>query len=202
MMASSAQGNPTSRSSSSPSLAAPLSKIQRSSSIRALKGTCGVRLTSTKGKGSMKLPSDNSSALQLQPTPQRWRNGPPRRKSRRSARARLTAALFNQLKRFAKKMSLMRRHDLPTSHLRPIRCIRNYRHRIIQNLWIIHRHCRACGGTRQALAGSSVCAPFRQKGITSRVVVAANTIPNSPANQAALPVSTVIGSSSHWITAL
>ena len=44
--------------------------------------------------------------------------------------------------------------------------------------------------------------PFRQKGIANRMETTASTIPNSPANHAALPVSTVIESNSHWIAAL
>lgn len=44
--------------------------------------------------------------------------------------------------------------------------------------------------------------PFRQKGIANKIETIANAIPNSPANQAALPVSTVIASNNHWMTAL
>jgi hypothetical protein len=47
-----------------------------------------------------------------------------------------------------------------------------------------------------------VTAPFRQIGIANRIEITANAIPNSPANHAALPVSTVIESNNHWMTAL
>src|SRR5271154_4139942 len=77
MTVSSAPANPTSRSSSSPSLAEPRSRIRKNSSIPAWKETCGAPSTSAKGTKSTMPPSGNSSAPQSRPIPQRAANDHP-----------------------------------------------------------------------------------------------------------------------------